>query len=146
MKKILTTLVLATLLIVNSAFANNKETINEKVQSVFKQEFSQATAVSWSKTDSYYKVEFTLNNDVMVAYYSNNAELMGITRNLLSTQLPINLQLSLKKEYANYWISDLFEFARKSESGYFITIENSDSKIVLQSEGTEWKVFKKMKK
>ncbi len=146
MKKIMTTLVLAALLIVNSAFANNKETINEKVQSAFKQEFSRATEINWSRSDNFYKVEFTLNNNVMTAYYNENAELMGVIKNLLSTELPINLQLSLKKDYGSYWISDLFEFARNEESGYFITIENSDTKLVLQSEGSDWKIFKKIRK
>jgi hypothetical protein len=146
MKKIMTTLVLAALLIVNSAFANNKETINEKVQSAFKQEFSRATEINWSRSDNFYKVEFTLNNNVMTAYYNENAELMGVIKNLLSTELPINLQLSFKKDYGSYWISDLFEFARNEESGYFITIENSDTKLVLQSEGSDWKIFKKIRK
>jgi hypothetical protein len=146
MKKIMTTLVLAALLLVNSAFANNKETINERVQSAFRQEFSKATETNWSRSDNYYRVEFTLNDNVMTAYYNENAELMGVIKNLLSTELPINLQLSLKKEYGSYWISDLFEFARNGESGYFITVENSDTKLVLQSEGSDWKIFKKIRK
>jgi hypothetical protein len=146
MKKMITMLVLATILIANSAFANNKETINEKVQSAFKQEFSQATTISWSKSDNYYKVEFSLNNDVMTAYYNENAEFMGVVRNLLSIELPIGLQLSLKKDYDNFWISDLFEYARKEESGYFVTIENTDTKIVLQSDGGAWKLYKKTRK
>jgi hypothetical protein len=146
MKKIMTLLVLGTLLLVNSAFANNKETINERVQSAFKQEFSKATEMNWSRSDNYYKVEFTLNDNVMTAYYNDNAELMGVIKNLLSTELPINLQLSLKKDYGSYWISDLFEFARNAESGYFITVENSDTKLVLQSEGSDWKIFKKIRK
>lgn len=146
MKKIITMLVLASILIANTAFAKEKESINEKIQSAFKEEFSQATLVNWSKSDNYYKAEFTLHNDVMTAYYNESAELMGVTRNLLSIDLPITLQFSLKKDYDNYWISDLFEFSRKDDNGYFVTIENADTKIVLQSEGSVWKLYKKTRK
>jgi hypothetical protein len=147
MKKVIAGLLLGAVLLVNSAYANGNENVNEKVKAAFKQEFVQASEVSWHKADNYYKAEFKMNDDVLTAYFSEDGELMGVIRNLASTELPINLQTSLKKEYSGYWITELFEFARKDASGYFITVENADQVITLQSgDGSNWSTFRKVKK
>jgi hypothetical protein len=138
--------VLGAFIITNTAFANNSNTVNDKVQTSFKQEFATAQNVVFSKTNNYIKAAFTLNNQVMEAYYTADGEMIGVSKNLLSTELPIGLQVDLKRDYADYWISDLFEFATESNSNYFITVENADQKITLQSNGNEWIVYKKAKK
>ena len=83
----------------------------------------------------------------MTAYFTPDGELMGVIRNILSTQLPLNLQTSLKKEYEGYWITELFEFARPDSNGYYITIQNADEVITLQStDGSSWSTYSKAKK
>jgi hypothetical protein len=146
MKKLMIGLVLGAFIITNTAFANSSNTVNDKVQTSFKQEFATAQNVVFSKTNNYIKAAFTLNNQVMEAYYTADGEMIGVSKNLLSTELPIGLQVDLKRDYADYWISDLFEFATENNSNYFITVENADQKITLQSNGNEWIVYKKAKK
>jgi len=147
MKKIIAGLVLGSMLLVNTAFANANDNVNEKVAAAFKHEFVQAKEVSWQKTDNYFRAVFKLNDDILTAYFSEEGDLMGVVRNLLSTELPINLQTSLKREYAAYWITDLFEFAKKDVSGYFITLENADQRITLQSnDGRTWNSYLRTKK
>ena len=147
MKKLITAVVLSTVLLVNAAFANKTESGNYKVENAFKQEFSQATEVSWEKGDNFYRAGFKMNNEVMTAYFTNDGELMGVVHNMLSTQLPLNLQSSLKKEYDGYWITELFEFAKPDSNGYFVTLQNADQKITLQSaDGSSWSVYSKAKK
>lgn len=146
MKKLMIGLVLGAFIITNTAFANNSNNVNDKVQTSFKQEFATAQNVVFSKTNNYIKAAFTLNNQVMEAYYTADGEMIGVSKNLLSTELPIGLQVDLKRDYTDYWISDLFEFATNSNSSYFITVENADQKITLQSNGNEWVVYKKAKK
>ena len=94
MKKLITAALLSSILLVNAAFANKDENniSNTKLESAFKQEFAQAKEVSWQKTDNYYKATFKLNNETVNAFFTNDAELLGIVHNMLSTQLPINLQ------------------------------------------------------
>jgi hypothetical protein len=88
-----------------------------------------------------------MNDQVMFAYYSKNGDLVAATRNILSSQLPINLQADLKKGRNEYWISDLFEMAANSTTTYYVTLQNADQSIVLKSNGAEgWEVFKKEKK
>jgi len=147
MKKMITAVVLSTVLLVNAAFANKTETVNYKVENAFRQEFTQAKDVTWEKTDNFYKAGFKMNNEVMTAYFTTEGELMGVIHNMLSTQLPINLQTSLKKEYDSFWITDLFEFARPDSNGYFVTLQSADQVIVLQSvDGSSWSTYSKSKK
>ncbi|HTE09595.1 MAG TPA: hypothetical protein VK645_01475 [Chitinophagaceae bacterium] len=147
MKKLITAVVLSSVLLMNAAFANKIENVNYKVENAFKQEFGQAKDVNWEKTNNYYRAGFKMNNEVMTAYFTPDGELMGVVRNVLSTQLPINLQASLKKEYNGYWITELFEFAKPDSNGYFITVQNADQVITLQStDGSAWSTYSKTKK
>ena len=95
MKKLFTAAVLCSVLLVNTAFANKNENVNTDVESAFKKEFTQAKEVSWQKTDAYYKATFKLNGETVNAYYNTDGSMLGIVNNMLSTQLPINLQTSL---------------------------------------------------
>lgn len=146
MKKILLSATLA-LGIMGATFANPHDNVSEKVAAAFKHEFVQAKEVSWQKTDNYYKAIFKLNEDILTAYFSEDGEMMGVVRNLLSTELSINLQTSLKRDYAGYWVTDLFEFAKKESSGYFITLENADQRLTLKStDGLSWSTHLRTKK
>jgi hypothetical protein len=132
---------------ISSAFANGKEEVNDKIIKTFQKEFAGAQNVQWVTTKEFVKATFTLNEQVVYAYYSNDGNLLGATRNIVSGQLPINLLTDLKKNHSNYWITDLFEMASNNENMYYITLENSDHKLVLKSNGTTgWEVFKKERK
>jgi len=146
MKK--TIFALAFSLILGSAsFANNDESINERASQSFKKEFAQAKDVSWQKSGDMFRATFTLNERVLFAYYSQSGDLMAITRNITSDQLPIALQTSLRKNYTEYWVSDLFEMVSGGQTSYYITVENADHKVVLKSEDFgSWSTYRKEKK
>lgn len=147
MKKLIMAAVLSSVLLVNAAFANKDENVNAQVETAFKQEFAQAKNVSWQKMDDYYKATFTMDKESVNAYFTPEGEMIGIVHNMLSTQLPINLQASLKKTFDDYWITDLFEFARQDSNGYYITLQNADQVITLQStNGSSWTTYSKTKK
>ena len=144
MKKMIMTLAVALGTLV--AFAG-EENVNRKVLDAFKNEFAAAQQVEWSTGDNFYKAAFVFNNKHVFAFYNMDGELIGITRYLSSMDLPLNLQVSLKKSYTNYWISDLFEVAKKDNTTYYITLENADTKIVLKStDGNSWESYQKTKK
>jgi hypothetical protein len=143
MKKMI--LALAILVSTLSAFAGNVN-VSEKVLNAFKTEFITAKEVVWSAGSNYYKATFNFNGKYVFAFYSENGELLGLTRYISPTDLPFLLQNSLKKNYADYWVSDLFEVSKNGEINYCITLENADSKVVLNSSGTAWDVYHKIKK
>ncbi|MBC7826478.1 MAG: hypothetical protein H7122_01935 [Chitinophagaceae bacterium] len=130
----------------SSAFANNEETINQRAVNSFKKDFTSAQDVRWENNKDFVKATFKLNDQVMFAYYSQTGDLMAITRNIVSSQLPIGLLSNLKKSYGTYWISDLFEISTSTDASYYVTLQNSDHTVVLKSNGIGWEVYKKDKK
>ncbi|MEI9807174.1 MAG: hypothetical protein WDO16_04390 [Bacteroidota bacterium] len=144
MKKIIITLAVA--LSTLSSFAREAE-VSSRVLDAFKNEFAGAKEVAWTSGDNFYKAEFLYNDQHVFAFYSTVGELLGMTRYISSPDLPLALQSGLKKGYGNYWISDLFEVSNADGTGYYITMENADSKVVLKSTGGgNWDVYKKTAK
>jgi hypothetical protein len=143
MKKIITTLAIA--LSSLGVFANETN-VSQKVLDAFKSEFSNATEVEWSVGQDYYKATFNYNGKYVFAYYDESGELLGMARNLSPVDLPIALQANLKKNYEGFWVSDLFEAVKGDDTSYYITLENADTKLVLQSSENNWRQFTKTKK
>lgn len=147
MKKIFLSLAAVALMGI-SAFANgNDETVSQKTLTAFKSDFSNATNPVWEQKDGFIKATFTFNGQVMFAYYDNDGQLKAVVRNIVSDKLPLNLLTSLKNDYADYWITDLFEISADNETTYYVTVENAGKKVVLKSDGSAyWNVFSKEKK
>jgi hypothetical protein len=57
--------------------------------------------------------------------------------NILSTQLPDPLLKDVKKDYAGYWITRLYEEGSVKRPSYFITVENADQIISMSSDDAE---------
>ena len=137
---------IATMLMMGvSAYAgNNDGNVNQQALRSFNRDFAGASNISWEQKDSYTRATFSLNGQVLFAYYSTNGDLQAVVRNITSDLLPISLLTELKKDYADYWISDLFEMSTGDQTTYYVTVENGDKRIVLRSQGTNfWDVFSK---
>lgn len=147
MKKMIMSVVVMLFIGVSSSFANHTENVNQKAQSSFNKDFAAAKEVKWENTKEFTKVTFTLNAQVMTAYYNTNGEMIAMTRNIVSGQLPISLLTSLKKDYNEFWISDLFEMAAENSTTYYVTLENAETRLVLRSDSNgNWEQFKKERK
>ncbi len=146
MKKVLLSLAMFITLGTMSAFADSAD-VSPKVLDAFKNDFNGAKEVAWSAGVNYYRAAFTFNGNHVFAFYNTSGELLGLTRYISSLDLPMNLQRSLKKNYSDYWISDLFEVANNDGTSYFITVENADTKIVLKASGnSDWKNYNRVRK
>ncbi|HEU4633252.1 MAG TPA: hypothetical protein VFS22_04660 [Flavisolibacter sp.] len=145
MKRIVITLTVLFSLVSLSSFAK-EEKVNARVLESFQSSFKNATEVDWTVSENFYKADFSLNGQYVAAYYDDAGQLIALTRNISSTQLPISLQTSLKKDHEAYWISDLFEVANEQGTTYYVTLENADTKLVLKSSGTNWNHYQKQRK
>ena len=145
MKKKIVTLVAAFVLIANILFANTrKNLIPESVVSEFSSTFLCAEEVHWQDFGNYYKAEFRQNGDQVYVFYSDEAEFMGIAKNILSDKLPDLLRASVKNKYPSYWITDLARYDIADKAGFLVTIENADEKIVLKTNDSQhWQVYSK---
>jgi hypothetical protein len=131
----------------STSFAGTITGINEKITESFKKDFATAEDVQWEKSSSFVKATFKLSGQIMFAYYSEEGSLMAVSRNITATQLPIGLLNEVKKNYREFWISDLFEIAMNNETAYYITLQNGDYTLVMKSNGgSSWDVFKKERK
>jgi len=147
MKKIILAIGLLLSLGMTHAFAGNGGDTNDAVRASFNKDFTEARNVIWEKQRDFIKATFNMNGLVLYAYYKADGELLAITRNLLSNQLPILLRGDLKKNYSDYWITDLFEVASGDQTSYYSSLENADEVLVLKSDGFNgWMVYKRIKK
>ena len=131
---------------ISYSYADTTNGITKKTVASLNKDFANAQNVQWEQRHNYAIATFSLNNDVMFAYYGNDGELIAVARNILSDKLPISQMVSLKKYYSKYWISSLFEVNIGSDTYYYATIENADQKLVLKSTDNGWDEYSKEEK
>ena len=136
---------------ITSSFATPADSptdeISGQVKASFRKDFQKAELMTSEVAKQYTKLTFKLNDMVMFAFYSDNGQLLAVTRNIRTSQLPIQLLLQLKKNYSEYWISDLFEITGEDLNNYYITVEDADKKITLRStDNSSWEVYERSAK
>lgn len=147
MKQVILSIATVLMMGASALAGSNNDNVNQQAKQSFQKDFSTARNISYEQKTEYVKVTFTINDQVLFAYYNNNGQLQAVVRNIVSDQLPITLLTDLKKNYSDYWISDLFEVASDDQTSYYVTLESKDKTVILKSEGTSsWSVFSKTKK
>jgi hypothetical protein len=150
MKRTITTFALTAALLltigVGSSFARNPNNGDDNVNAYFHKDFRQAELLETKTNSDYTRFTFKMSGIILTAFYSRTGELLAVTHNIISTQLPLTLLMQVKRNYSDFWISDLFELNSNGESTYFITIENADKTITLRSSENNWDVFSKSTK
>jgi hypothetical protein len=128
-------------------FVTPADNVNGQVKASFRKDFQKAELISSEVGRQFTKLTFKMNDMVMFAFYTENGELLAVTRNIRTNQLPIQLLLQLKNNYGAFWVTDLFELTGEELSNYYITIEDADKKITLRStDNSNWEVYEKTNK
>jgi hypothetical protein len=120
--------------------------VSPNILQSFKKTFSNAKEVVWSANKDVFKAEFVYSSQYISAYYDADGNMLALTKNILSTQLPVLLETSLKEDYCGYWIADVLELSTEEGTSYYTTLENADEKLILKSSQNNWMVSKKIKK
>ncbi|HZF64753.1 MAG TPA: hypothetical protein VEY32_02210 [Flavisolibacter sp.] len=145
MKPLFILITIFSTLLSTTGFANDP--ISQRAVKAFEQNFAEAKEVNWTTSPNLLKVQFVLNEQTLTAFYSIDGEFLGVTRNISSFQLPLMLQAAVKKEYSNYWITELFELSGKNGTEYYITLEDADHKLTLKSQDSVyWSTYQKLRK
>ncbi len=146
MKKMMMAMAVFLTITTGTAFANPTE-VNPKVIKAFNSAFVSVNDVTWTTGSDFYKASFTYNSKYVYAYYSLEGKLLGITRLMATSELPLILQTSIKNKYAEMWVTDLFEVANADGTTYYLTVEDAENVMVVKSAGgSDWVTFKKTKK
>ncbi len=143
MKKLTVLITLSLFLLAGRTYAGTTDpTVPESINTEFSRDFAQAQAVKWEIADRFFKATFDFRGKVLFAFYADNADFMGVATNLLSDRLPRKLSAEIKKSYAGYWITDLFNYKTVNEDGFMITLESPEKVIILKSAGVQgWSVY-----
>jgi hypothetical protein len=130
---------------ISSSFATPAGDL-DNINASFHKDFRKAELLATNVTGNYTKLTFKMNGMVLFAFYSGDGKLLAVIHNIVSTQLPLQLQMNLRRNYADYWISDLFECDAEGSTSYFLTIENADRKVTLKSNDGNWETYSKSTK
>jgi hypothetical protein len=126
----------------SSAFAKAPEKSTDRAIASFMKEFHKASDVIWSSNNNYIMAAFELNNQIQYAYYDYQGNLVGLVHHILTSGLPADLSADIKKNYSNYWVSELFQLSSDQGDAYYIQLKNGDETIVLTTEVTgSWHLY-----
>jgi len=124
------------------SFANSPARSGKDVPASFHRNFRKAEVLSSEVQAKFTVVTFKQNDAVESAYYGANGELLAVVHNIVSSQLPADLQADLKSNYGGYWITELFELNADGQSGYYIALENADTRLTLHATADgSWEVY-----
>ena len=133
MKKTFVTLVVLLTISITSVLATGKTGVDPKILSAFQKEFSFAKNVKWEEEGNLTRVNFSLNDQGIVAWYNSDGELITTARNILYHQLPISVMRSLDKEYAGAGIFGIVEISRNEATWYQIQADKKGKKLLLKA-------------
>jgi len=88
-----------------------------------------------------------VKNEAASSKKSSAVKSSAVVHNILSDQLPVRLRTGIKKNYSNYWISDLYKKTVNGKASYCITVENADKKVTLNATpSTTWLITRVVSK
>jgi hypothetical protein len=107
--------------------------VDPKILSAFEKEFSFAKNVKWETKGPFTQVNFSLNEQGIVAWYNEEAELVSTARNLLYNQLPLSVIKALENGYADASLFGFVEINRDGETFYHIRADKKNKKLLLKA-------------
>ena len=113
----------------------------------FRRQFPQATGVNYKVKGQFTEVNFIWNGLRLQAFYDLNGEPVATSRFVALNNLPLFVQLSLKKEYPSYVVTEASEFSDADDGlSYYVAVTGPKASYLLHvSTSGTISVFKKMK-
>lgn len=116
------------------------------VTRAFESSFKDADNVQWSQVGELMKVNFTLQDRSMFAFYNAQGDLVVNGNYMTVKQLPKATQKRLTEEAKGYKITEVFEISDGLDSKFYATLDNGKEQKVMVSSGGNWSTFKKTAK
>ncbi|MEN9570095.1 MAG: hypothetical protein RL172_1326 [Bacteroidota bacterium] len=135
MKKVTVFLAAAMLLASSVVFAadNNETRVSSKVKTAFKKDFASANNISWQITNGVFIALFEVNNTQAEAAYNSEGELVALSKQLNSSDLPLTITLAISKKYSGYQVAKkATEITYDKETSYYINIGNDKEVLKLK--------------
>jgi hypothetical protein len=142
MKQLFTLLLLASGLFAKSTTTTTTLPANHGAIKTFEATYGKNTSANWTCTPLGCQVAFEHKGQHITALYSAAGTLRWYKKHIVSTELPVSLQMSLKNRFAGFWISDVEEKSGRTGATYVLTLENGFKKITLNAIGGKWQAVK----
>jgi hypothetical protein len=147
MKKIILSLAISAALLGSIATYAADKTPTVMAKQAFTREFAQVKDVEWTtvSNESVYEATFSFNNESLHAFFTEDGEFLGTTRQVSKSQLPIGVVTELEKQYANARVATIFEYSKKDGLAYYITLVDAKgvAKVIKATGNGELSVYKR---
>lgn len=126
----------------------NVADVNRAITGAFSQKFSKATEVSWKENQGLYFAYFKQFDKEYAAAYTEEGELVAISRPVALDALPLAVSDALYTQYKDHNIpGSVTEIVMDGETNYYLTVEDKTSYKQLKcTPAGEISVVKKIKK
>lgn len=143
MKQVFLAAVLSVLVSTASIAANTLE--NARIESVFKAEFPGATNIRYKIRETIVCFYFTMNQQIMEAFYDNDGNKLAVSRVIGFVTLPMPAQLYIQQKYSRYNFIEAAELIHEQEGrAYYVSMKNETEKIILKvNTDAQVSIFKK---
>jgi hypothetical protein len=138
--------IIFSLLVIASSFTTNlyaQDKTPGVVVNALQENFSGIKQASWAKVSELYKAEFIFGETLVSAFFDADGDLVATGRDVETTQLPIDLQIALAKNYKGYNVTKSFEVDMQGEVTYYLMLDSSTKKLQLQSTSFGWEKYQK---
>ncbi len=146
MKKIIFSVAFATAVLASSFTYASENDPASKAKEAFSTEFGNAKNVEWLAMgkEGVYQAKFTFNNEPLQAFFTEDGDFLGTTRQITKAQLPILISARLQKEYPDANLITIFEYSKKDGLEYYITLTTTKGVSIIKAAGNgELSVYKK---
>ncbi len=148
MKKLTMVFAVLALMAGTSVFAGTGDKVSKAVKAEFQKNFSGAENVTWEIDEGFYFASFELNGKMVNAAYDEKGTLIGLSRKLQLSALPLTVSQSLQSAYPDYVIANtVTEVVYEGQTFYYANAAGATRILKLKcfSDGQIY-VEKKIKK
>ena len=122
------------IIITGSSFANKP--VSEKALKAFKITFTDAQNVVWTDADNVYTVKFLQNGINTFVKYDEEGNFISSRRYYAGEQLPLDIQCTVKKKFADKTVFGVTEYTLGDEVNYYIKLEDAKTWTTIKIDNT----------
>ncbi len=145
MKKLIIAALIA-VAVSTSAFATDKNQIDEKAVENFESAYGGASDVEWVSKENFTKASFIQNEQKVEVFYNLDGDFIATTTQIKMDYVPTFVKRIVAKSYSDYTVKEAFKFQADDETAYFISAENEKENVVLKVSGGLFSVYSRTDK
>ncbi|MDB5202040.1 MAG: hypothetical protein JWQ27_1449 [Ferruginibacter sp.] len=107
--------------------------VSNSINASLLKDFSTADAITWKEKEGLYFAYFKVNNNDFFAAYSPEGELLGLSRRLDISQLPLKVMQALSEKMAGYNLENsVTELIFEGQTNYYLNAEGKTKILQLK--------------